>query len=77
MGPNGELQEVTKQRDLETAGEFSFRLQRVELGDNDRGKPVTSCVVQHLEEHEIGASRIVVTLASRLLLLGALRGGGA
>lgn len=52
---------VTKQRDLETAGEFCFRLQRVELGDNDRGKPVTSCVVQHLEDHEIGVSRTKLT----------------
>jgi len=36
---------VSKQRDLETVGEFAFRLQPVELGVNRRGKPVTSCVV--------------------------------
>jgi hypothetical protein len=37
---------VTKQRELECAGEFSFRLVPVELGTNRRGKPVTSCVVK-------------------------------
>ena len=36
---------VTKQRDLETIGTFSFSLTSVELGHNRRGKPVTSCVV--------------------------------
>ena len=37
---------VVKQRDLETVGEFPFQLRVVELGKNDRGKPVTSCVVE-------------------------------
>jgi hypothetical protein len=36
---------VTKQRDLETEGEFSFRLRSITLGHNRRGAPVTSCVV--------------------------------
>lgn len=36
---------VTRQRDLETEGAFGFRLDRVELGVNQRGKPVSSCVV--------------------------------
>ena len=40
---------VTKQRDLETVGEFSFSLQVVELGENKRGKQVTSCVVVDAE----------------------------
>jgi hypothetical protein len=38
---------VTKQRDLECEGEFPFRLKVIELGTNERGKPVTSCVVDY------------------------------
>lgn len=37
---------VSKQRDLEVAGEFTFKLYPVELGKNDRGDPVTSCIVE-------------------------------
>ncbi len=37
---------VTKQRDYESGAAFAFRLERVELGIDRRGKPVTSCVVQ-------------------------------
>jgi hypothetical protein len=40
---------VTKQRDLPCEGEFSFRLESVELGYDRRGKPVTSCVVVEAE----------------------------
>jgi len=36
---------VTKQRELETGGEFAFSLSVVPLGVNARGKEVTSCVV--------------------------------
>ena len=36
---------VTKQRELEIDGEFSFKLEVVELGKNRRGKAVTSCAV--------------------------------
>jgi len=35
---------------LEMGGEFCFRLGVVELGVNRRGKPVTSCVVEALDE---------------------------
>ena len=38
---------VTKQRDLECEGEFPFRLKVIELGANQRGKQVTSCVVDY------------------------------
>ena len=38
---------VTKQRDLECSGEFHFGLKVVELGTNQRGKPVTSCIVDY------------------------------
>ena len=49
-GGNGvSLAKVTKQRELEIAGEFGFTLQVVELGTNTRGKPVTSCVVVEAE----------------------------
>lgn len=37
---------VTKQRDMEVDGEFAFKLKTVELGQNDRGKVITSCVVE-------------------------------
>lgn len=40
---------VTKQRELETAGRFSFRLQPMEVGRTPRGKPVNSCVVEPLD----------------------------
>lgn len=36
---------VTKQRELEIEGEWTFSLKGVELGHNRRGKAVTSCVV--------------------------------
>jgi hypothetical protein len=36
---------VTRQRDMDSEGSFAFRLEPVELGANQRGKPVTSCVV--------------------------------
>ena len=36
---------VTKQRELEIDGVWTFSLERVELGKNQRGKPVTSCIV--------------------------------
>jgi len=37
---------VTKQRDLEVSGQMSCGLRVVELGQNPRGKTVTSCVVE-------------------------------
>jgi hypothetical protein len=40
---------VTKQRDLDCAGAFSFRLREVRLGTNRRGKPIKSCVVETAE----------------------------
>jgi hypothetical protein len=46
-GENGIIEaRVTKQRDLEIAGVFTFKLKTVELGTNRRGKPITSCVVE-------------------------------
>ncbi|CAB4155817.1 Prim_Pol domain containing protein [uncultured Caudovirales phage] len=40
---------VTKQRELEIDGAWTFSLERVELGKNHRGKPVTSCIVTPAE----------------------------
>ena len=40
---------VTKQRELEIDGVWTFSLERVELGINHRGKPVTSCIVTPAE----------------------------
>jgi hypothetical protein len=36
---------VTRQRDLASEGAFAFRLEPLALGNNQRGQPVTSCVV--------------------------------
>jgi hypothetical protein len=41
---------INKQRDLETGGTMTFKLNVVELGLNRRGKPVTSCVVVEAEQ---------------------------
>ena len=43
---NGRRAEVRKQRDLDGGDVIQFDLERVELGMNHRGKPVTSCVVR-------------------------------
>jgi hypothetical protein len=45
VGLDGSVASVTKQRELEVAGEFGFGLETLEIGTNLRGKPVTSCVV--------------------------------
>jgi hypothetical protein len=46
-GENGTIiLRITKQRDLEIGGVFTFKLKTVELGTNRRGKPITSCVVE-------------------------------
>lgn len=42
---------VTKQRDYECTGTYAFTLKVVELGHNQRGKAVTSCVVEKVGEH--------------------------
>lgn len=57
---------VTKQRELPTEGEFAFRLEPVELGVNQRGKPVTSCVVVPVDE-AIGTRARLTTRERRAL----------
>lgn len=41
--------EVKKQRELETGGMVSFKLEAIEVGQTPRGKAVKSCVVSPLE----------------------------
>jgi hypothetical protein len=43
---------VTKQRELEIDGQFAFSLKQVPLGQNKRGKEVTSCIVEVVEAPE-------------------------
>ena len=40
---------VTKQREYDCNGEFGFKLKVIEIGANQRGKPVSSCVVEPAE----------------------------
>ena len=57
--PDGETvttMRVTKQRDLESGQVFPFSLDVVNIGDNERGKMVTSCVVRH-EPEEMASVR--------------------
>src|SRR5262249_507051 len=42
----GAVAHVTKQRDLECGPPMSFKLRTVALGENARGKSITSCVVE-------------------------------
>lgn len=41
---------VTKQRDLAGGERFAFKLQSIDVGTDEDGEPVTSCVVEHLED---------------------------
>lgn len=49
---------VTKQRELEIDGAWTFTLERVELGTDRRGKPVSSCVVVDAEQVENQTARL-------------------
>jgi KaiC/GvpD/RAD55 family RecA-like ATPase len=49
---------VTKQRDLSSEGaKFPFQLRSVELGTDEDGDPLTSCVVDHLGDGDPSANR--------------------
>lgn len=43
---------VTKQRDLEPIAEMRFRLEKVSVGKNGKGRDVTTCVVRYLARNE-------------------------
>jgi len=47
---NDRMARVTKQREYECNGAFPFALKVVELGQNARGKAITSCVVERRDE---------------------------
>lgn len=61
---------VTKQRDLPSGEQFPFTLQVVELGVDQDGDPVTSCVVEHLAD--VPRARKQPTGKLQTALLGAL-----
>jgi hypothetical protein len=61
---------VTKQRDLECAGEFTFNLKVVELGTNTRGKPITSCVVDYGDSAALGRGHAAGAASARRHLTG-------
>src|SRR5581483_8049668 len=44
---SGSLARVTKQRDLGSEGRYGFHLEPIDLGADDDGDPITSCVVVH------------------------------
>jgi hypothetical protein len=78
---------VTKQRDMDCSGEFPFALKVIELGQNRRGKTVTSCVVAH-DEDRIGSAgrrnrpsgqalRALDVLTNALAITGKTGFGGA
>jgi hypothetical protein len=43
------ISRVAKQREMEIGGEMAFELETMQLGENKRGKPVTSCVIKSVE----------------------------
>ena len=51
------LAKVTKQKDGEDGALFPFRLLSVDLGQDDDGVPLTSCVVEHLNTVPEGSRR--------------------
>ncbi|HET7348626.1 MAG TPA: AAA family ATPase, partial [Acidobacteriaceae bacterium] len=68
---------VTKQRELDTSGELHFGLKSVELGRNQRNKPVTSCIVQPVSTTEINKSKLNgKELAAYMALQDLIRGAG-
>ena len=48
---------VTKLKDGGDGGEYPFKLQQVDLGRDDEGEPVSSCVIQHLTEDQAPRKR--------------------
>jgi hypothetical protein len=64
----GSIARVTRQRDMESEGSFAFRLESVELGRNQRGKPVTSCVVTPADGQAEPAGAVALTDNERIAL---------
>jgi AAA domain len=60
---------VTRQRDMESEGSFAFKLEPVELGCNQRGKAVTSCVVTPADTPKVsGVDQASITPTERIAL---------
>jgi len=68
---------VTKQREMEIEGEFGFRLEVVEIGTNDRGKKITSCVVVETDASQPDRKKRNPRGANQKILLKAMRNLGA
>jgi len=68
-GPRHEAR-VTKQRDLDCAGEFPFTLKVIQLGTNTRGKPITSCVVDYGDSAALGRGHAAGAASARRHLTG-------
>lgn len=66
----GEIGQILcrKAKDMGSFEPMAFRLKAVELGINDRGKPVTSCVVEHLEAKDIPQPQTSVDCAKGIIL---------
>jgi hypothetical protein len=64
---------VTKQRDLPAGNQYGFNLKSVELGRDDDGDPVTSCIVVSTDAPNRSATRKAPTGKNQRLLLAALQ----
>lgn len=62
---------VTKQRDLPAGGQFAFRLKVVELGKDEDGDAVTTCVVEPVDD--VRTQRRVPSGKNQVALLAALQ----
>ena len=65
---------VKKQREFEGGEQYAFALKRVTVGVNDRGKEITSCIVQQTEMPE-KAKRPEPTGDNQKIVLAAIREG--
>ncbi len=58
---------ATKQRDLETGAIFNFKLKVIELGQDDDGDAVTTCVIEKASSEEVEeASRPQIKVKTKL-----------
>lgn len=66
----GEIGQILcrKAKDLEFFAPMAFRLKVVELGTNHRGKPVTSCVLEHLEAEDLPQKQKAIDCAMGIIL---------
>ena len=63
---------VTKQREMEIDGSFVFGLTVVEIGVNDRGRAVTSCVVREIDPGTVKQKKRLPRGANQKILLKAM-----